>query len=151
MYQYSYGSQGIFGQGTPFVLSQRGTQGRARDTRAKARDTSEAVHTLFNTSLPAGLSDFFRDGGLPPPVLQQPLNGKVAPITCIWAQNDGIISALMHRIDSDRLNMRFDDAWSQVSIVVPLVRAGSGAAPEVADYSGMIARASVLATSTRHI
>ena len=57
----------------------------------------------------------------------------------------------MHRIDSDRLNMRFDDAWSQVSVVVPLVRAGSGAAAEVADYSGMIARASVLSTSTRHI
>ena len=57
----------------------------------------------------------------------------------------------MHRIDSDRLNMGFDDAWSQVSVVVPLVRAGSGAAAEVADYYGMIARASVLATSTRHI
>ena len=61
------------------------------------------------------------------------------------------MSALIHRIDSDRSNMGFDDAWSQVSVAVPLMRAGSGAAAEVADYSGMIARAPVLTTSTRHI
>ena len=61
------------------------------------------------------------------------------------------MSALMHLIDSDRLNMGFDDAWSQVSAAVPLMRAGSGTAAEVADYSGMIARAPVLTTSTRHI
>ena len=69
----------------------------------------------------------------------------------MWAQSDGITSALIRCIDGDGLDMEFDDAWSQVSVAVPLVRAGSGAAAEVADYSGMIARASVLTTSTRHI
>ena len=61
------------------------------------------------------------------------------------------MSALIHRIDGDRLNMGFDDPWSQVSVAVRWMRAGSGAAAEVGDYSGMIARAPVLTTSTRHI
>ena len=61
------------------------------------------------------------------------------------------MSAVMRRIDGDRFNMGFDDARSQVSVAVPRMRAGSGAAAEVGDDSGMIARASVLSTSTRHI
>ena len=61
------------------------------------------------------------------------------------------MSALIHRIDGDRLNMGFDDPWSQVSVAVRWMRAGSGAAAEVGDDSGMIARAPVLSTSTRHI
>ena len=52
------GAEGFFRARHPFRAC------AARDTRAseghkaKARDTSEAVHTLFNTSLPAGLGDF---------------------------------------------------------------------------------------------